>query len=418
MTRVGYVLKVFPRLSETFILSEILGLEAAGASVTIFSLRPASDPQFHPELGLLKSKVIYLSPLGMGDCLATVARIGAEDLGGVLERWTRLARDPALAAPERTLNQLGEEAGLGARLAAHARELGITHLHAHFGTIASRVAHLASAVTKGTYSFTCHAKDIYRETVNWRLFDFLASQAAACVTVCDANVEHLRARLSPAAFDKVRRIYNGIDLERFTPPSKTTSPQEGSRGRNAPLRVLSVGRLVPKKGFDHLLSAADALRKRGTFLSVRIIGDGPEKPALERQLLDLDLRETVELLGPRSSHEVRAALEQSDLFVLPCMQDEDGNRDALPTVLIEAMAMRVPCVSTDIGGVPEILGPDEAGLVVPAEDDGALVRAVALLADDASLRNRLADAGRRRAERLFDRKRQAQELIEAWGGRA
>ena len=412
MSRVGYVLKKFPRLSETFILTELLALEELGTPLVVYSLRPPDDPRFHAELSKLRAEIRYVAAGSFADALDRLARAepGADAGGRSIQRLLELAMRAELRPADMPVSALLDEAAAAVRVAELARVDGVVHLHAHFATVAARVAHLASALAGIPYSVTGHAKDLYRTTVNFRLLDRLAGASQAFVTVCDANVAHLAARLSPAAAAKVRRIYNGIDVSAFAGgsvmPPKTSPPV-----------VLSIGRLVRKKGLHLLLDAAAAIVGRAQRFDVRIVGDGPERESLRRQADAIGLRGRVEFCGAQPSDAVRRELAAATLFCLPCIPDDDGNQDALPTVLIEAMAAGVPCVSTTIGGIPEILDHSRAGALVAPGNVEALAEEMQALLADPVRREELARAGRARAHAQFDRRRAATELASVFAGR-
>ncbi len=396
MNRVGYVLKKFPRLSETFILTELLALEERGVPLVIYSLRTPDDPRFHPELAQLRAEIRYVQAGSFADALARLTRrSGADQRDAQVTRALAFASDPSLAPEGQPPSALLDEAAAAIRVAELAVQDGVTHLHAHFATVSARVAALAASLCGISYSVTGHAKDLYRETVNPRLLDRLARDARAFVTVCDANVDHLRHTLSPDGFARVRRVWNGIDLSCF-----------GAVVREpvATPTVLAVGRLVKKKGLHVLLEALALLAQRGRAPHLRIVGDGSERAALEQQARALRLADRVVFLGAQPSDGVRRELAAATLFALPCVTDDDGNQDALPTVLIEAMAAGVACISTTLGGVPEILDHGRAGCLVAPNDVAGLADALDALISDGPARERLADAGRLRAQRCFDRR--------------
>lgn len=383
---VGYVLKKFPRLSETFILNELLELERQGARVTVLSIHRPDDGRFHRQLADLVGPVVYLPQRKSQESIEMLAsrldllRAAREGLFGELEAL--------LAARRRDLWSV-LEAGLD--VAAIARSLGIGHLHAHFATVATDVAHVAHAVSGLPYSFTAHAKDIYQDGVDAARFARLAQDAAFVVTVCDANRAHIQEHLAPGAAEHVVRLYNGVDLDAFHPRIRRPDAK--------PL-VLGVGRLVEKKGFDDLIRAVAILRRAGLEFACTLVGDGEERTSLSALAEELDVE--VEFAGALTHDETRAMLARATLLALPCVVGSDGNRDALPTVLLEALAAGVPVISTPIVGVDEIVGGGEAGLLVPPREPAALAAALRDLLADPAHCDALVQAGRARAERLFD----------------
>jgi glycosyltransferase involved in cell wall biosynthesis len=227
--RIGYVLKKFPRLSETFILNEILELERQGVAVTVFSLRPPDDEPRHALTEEIRAEVIYVPEVRDATMTQAVQddldllRSGSAALMGGLEALLA----GGLRRPWRRL-------GWSLMVAAEARRRGLQRLHAHFATVAAHVARVASELLGVPFSVTCHAKDIYRHTVPEQTFRWLAGGADAIVTVCDANRRHIRDRLLGGLAVPVETIHNGVDLERFTP----ARPDRGRRGARAPRRAL------------------------------------------------------------------------------------------------------------------------------------------------------------------------------------
>lgn len=382
--RVGYVVKRYPRYSETFVVNEILAHEAAGLAVEVFSLRPPCDTHFQEQIARVRAPVTYLPADG----------VKAADLWAALTEAAELADPgPALAAAR------GEDAlsvHHAARLAVLARRRGITHLHAHFATSATTVARLAAAFGGLTYSFTAHAKDIFHESVRPDDFRRKLREAAGTVTVSDFNRDHLRATYGRDAA-RVVRVYNGLDLAAFA----------YRRPDDRPPQLVAIGRLVEKKGFADLIDACAVLAGRGRRFVCQVIGGGEQDADLRERAVRLGLEGVVEFLGPRPQSEVIRAVQGAAALAAPCVVGSDGNRDGLPTVLLEAMALGTPCVGTDVTGIPEVLHGGETGLMVPQRDPPALADALERLFDDAALRVRLAGRARALIESEFDVHRNA-----------
>jgi colanic acid/amylovoran biosynthesis glycosyltransferase len=376
--RVGYVLKRYPRFSETFVVNEILDHEAAGLPLEILALRPVIETHFQDTLSRVRAPVTYLP----------------DRLGQATEFWQLLRRGrdrlPGFAAAFRP-GEDAEDVAQALRLALLVQARGVTHLHAHFATVATTVARLAAALAGITYSFTAHAKDIY--------FDYEAAvrlgpklrDAAFAVTVSDYNLRHLREQHGPDAAGALR-IYNGLDLSRLP----WSDP-----GDRPPL-VLAVGRLVEKKGFHVLIEACRRLHGRGVDFACRIVGDGPERAKLHAQLEQAGLVGIVELAGPRPQQDVFTAMREAALLAAPCIVSEDGNRDGLPTVLLEAMACGLPCISTDVTGIPELVRDDDTGLCVAQGDPDSLADGIARLLTQPALRAGLSRKARALVEDEFD----------------
>lgn len=388
LPRVGYVMKVYPRFSQTFVVNEILAHEAAGQPLSIFSLRRTDDPRFHHTLAKVRSPVTYLSRRsssagGLFDLLRTTLRElnDVEDL---------LRRPDAIAQGE------FEQA---ARLALEIKRQDIQHLHAHFGTIATTVSKLAARMAGISYSFTAHAKDIFHESVDPETLRTKLDAAAAVVTVSDFNVRFLKEHYGLAA-ERVQRIYNGLDLQDYA-----FAPAD----QRVPL-ILGVGRLVEKKGFEYLIQACGILARRGVTFRCEIVGTGVLEESLAQAVAAAGLGEQIRLLGPLPQHEVRQKLAQAQVLAAPCVVSGDADKDGLPTILLEAMAMGTPCVSTDVTGIPEAVQHGQTGLVVTQRDAVTLADACASLLSDAGLGQRLACNARQLVERRFDVQRSARLL--------
>lgn len=384
---VGYVLKVYPRLSETFIVNEILELERQGARVTVFSLRLPQEGRFHEKLARVAADVVYLPALTTHD-LAALATDRAAELAPARERLGGALWDILAGGDVRRVKHFSQAVSLHLEASRH----GVQHLHAHFATSSTAVAALASEFSGIPFSFTAHAKDIYLDAHDLSLLEDRLRRARFAVTVCDANLRHLRDTFGPAG--RVERIYNGLDLHELRAPAAKTP--------GAVAEIVSVGRLVPKKGFDTLLDACSLLAAGGARFRCRIVGDGPERAALEERVRGLGLGAQVEMTGSLPNGRVHALIAGADVLALPCRIADDGNRDALPTVLLEALALGTPVISTPVTGIPEIVGDDEAGAIVPSDDASALARELRRFLGDPELRRACGAAGRARMERLFD----------------
>lgn len=378
--RIGYVLKMYPRFSETFILTEVLALEEQGAELEIFSLRSPVDGRFHEALAKVHAPVTYLASVGKADQLWDILRRGHAAFGDHLSGHLPdlMAATPADAAQ-------------AIELALQAVERRIDHLHAHFGSVAATVARLAARLAGVTYSFTAHAKDIFHDDVDPEDSRSKLADASFVVTVSDYNERHLRTTYGAAA-DRVVRIYNGIDLAAFTV----------SVPRDRPQVVVGVGRLVPKKGFDQLIDAVALLVREGRRLRLDLVGAGSEEAPLRAQVAALGLADTVRFLGPLPQEATRGVVRGAAVLAAPCVVGDDGNRDGLPTVLLEGLALGTPVVATPVTGIPEAVRHEQTGLLVPERDVPALATALGRLLDDADLRCRLAHAGRLHVEEHFD----------------
>ena len=330
MTRkpIALLVKRFPKLSETFILHEVLALEALGWQVTIFTLEPPSDEFSHADVARVKADIIMLDP-----------------------------KNPAN------------------NLAALCKARSIAHIHAHFADFPATIARRAAKIAKIGFSISAHAKDIYlADPVKLRRNLIKARFVTTCTSY---NAEHLR-KLAPGV--PVAKLYHGIDCAKFHRLDR--QPQR------LPM-ILSIGRLRSKKGFDTLIEACRILRDDGREFACRIIGYGPEEASLNALIERYGLQWHVMLLGKQTHDVVLGQLERASIFALPCRIDADGDRDGIPNVLLEAMAAGVPIITTPVSGIPEIVTDDINGRIVPPDAPAELAAAMAALLDDAKLTARL-----------------------------
>jgi glycosyltransferase involved in cell wall biosynthesis len=468
---VGYVLKGYPRISELFIASEIWRLEQLGLRLRLFVLKPADEAEHHPVVDRIEATPSYLpettslSGVGAGQWLRDNFASFRPALGRVTRRHpVRMLRAAAAATGQAIrardglrprsiyLKEFLQAADVADRLL---RAGDVRHLHAHFAHGTTTVTWLASMLTKLPFSFTGHAKDIYRESLNPAGLLGRKMRAASFVVTCTgANQEHLR-RVEPTA--DVHLVYHGLNADfaallptapaaptapvpvpaapepvpaaptapipvpaavRAEPVTVDAVPAKLARDRAvgaagtatlaaepddvSPLRIVAVGRMVPKKGFDVLVEAVAELTARGLELELVIAGeDGPDA-ANVRRLVAERCPDAVQFTGPLSQCELLALYRGADVFALACRVDADGDRDGIPNVMVEAMAAGLPVVSTAVSGIPELVRDGENGLLVPPEDPGALASALLRLATDVPLRDRLAAAGRETVAERFD----------------
>jgi colanic acid/amylovoran biosynthesis glycosyltransferase len=382
---VGYILKMYPRFSETFVLDELLELERQGVRVHVFSLKKPDDGIFHADVARLRAGVTYLDEpprLASSTLLAAHRTLLTED---PLRYGAALAA--ALRRPRRaTLKHFLRAGYIAALLPAH--EIG--HLHAHFASTAASVALHVHRLTRVPYSLTAHAKDVYRDDLDRRQLATKLRRARFAVTISDYNKAYL-ARLAPGS--RLIRIYNGLDLERFA--NSAREPAE-------PPLVLAVGRLVEKKGFAVLVRACALLRDRGRSFRCAIVGKGELESELHALVARLGLEGRVELTGPVPREALVDVYDRAAVVVAPCVVGSDGNRDGLPTVLVEAMALGIPVVATDVTGIPELVEPGRTGTLVPQGDSEALASALERLLEEPQAARALAREARRRVERSFD----------------
>ncbi len=391
------MLKRFPRLSETFILNEILELERQGVEVEVFSLMQPPQEARHALLRQLRGKVFYL-PTSRSLSRFTL------DFGGAVDADTQplAALCDSLAGDLQTLfaGKSAEAMTLlwmqAAALALLTASRGIDHLHAHFGSNAALVALLASRQNEIPFSYTAHARDIYHTYVDPEVDDqrrrLIIREAAFVVTVSDFNLRHLRHLAYRCDRGRIQRLYNGIDMKRFQPALQ----------HRASNRFIAVGRLVEKKGYPVLIEACRLLADEHPGFRLTIVGDGPQQQALESQIAEAGLQQRVTLFGACTQERVIELMHDATALVLPCVVAASGDRDGLPTALLEAMAMGLPCISTEVAGIPEIIDADKTGLLVAPENPKALASAIGHLLRNPARQAEMGLAGRRKAVELFN----------------
>lgn len=396
------VLKGYPRLSETFIAQELLGLERAGFDLTLISMRRPTDKKRHPIHDEIKARVVYLpeylyeEPLRVWrGFLAAWRRPGFRPL--LRQFWKDLRRD---LTPNR-VRRLGQ-----AMVLAHEWPDGGEWLHAHFIHTPASVTAYASLLTGVPWTCSAHAKDIWTSP-DWELAEKLG-RARWSVTCTRTGYEHMRG-LTPHK-EAVHLSYHGLDLDRFGLFEMPRSSRDGTDARD-PLRILSVGRAVPKKGYDVLLHALSLLPP-GLHWRFTHIGGGDELARLKPLAETLGLADRIEWKGALAQEEVLEHYRQSDIFALACRITADGDRDGLPNVIVEASSQNLVCVSTNISGVPELLSDGENGLLVPSEDAQAFAVALARLAADPQLRHRLGAAAEHRVRHHFDHHASIRQLTD------
>jgi predicted glycosyltransferase/glycosyltransferase involved in cell wall biosynthesis len=397
--RVGYVLKKFPRLSETFVLNELLALEAAGVDVAVMSTRAPDDEPRHAALDQLRAPVLQLT------------RHRSAQLGDLLDELRRRAHPGAAATAERFLLRLPEPAraqvlGQALQVADQVEHRALQHLRAHFLTVAAHTAYVAHLVCGVPFSVTAHAKDIYRHTVDRDVFAEVAAAATALVTVCEANRRHIVEHLLGERPARVEVVYNGL-------PVNELGGRGGARERDL---VLAVGRLVEKKGFDVLIEACRILRDKGLPVRCMIVGDGDQRDALVERIRAHGLSAHVELTGPLPSERVFDLMQVAGALAVPCVTGADGNRDALPTVVLEAMAWGLPVVATPVGGIGEMVSDGVEGRLVDERDPVGLAAALSDVLGEAAAWEALSEAGRRTVVERFDRRVTAARLVEIISG--
>ncbi len=387
--RLAYVLKRFPRISETFVAAELIELERLGEDITVFAVSRPREAFTHGFLGELRAEVRYLPHRPIRQPLR-VARAVARTILRDRGRWVGAAAE-GLRRPSLSAWRLVLQATV---LRDEMRSAAIDHAHAHFATSAADLAHLCHRMGGPTYSVTAHAKDIYHEDVRADDLRRKLGDARFVATVSEGNRTYLNGILT--GYDGVQVVPNSVDLRRLD-GSEERKPEPGL--------VISVARLVEKKGLPDLVEAAGVLAARGVSVCVEIAGDGPLRARLTARAAEVGA--DVVFHGSLPHEQVRELFERASAFCLPCVVASTGDRDGLPTSVLEAMALGVPVVTTGVNGLEETVIDGVTGLIVPEHDPPALADALARLLGDPELAAHLADAGRKHVEQGFTLERSA-----------
>jgi glycosyltransferase involved in cell wall biosynthesis len=403
--RVAFVLKGYPRLSETFIAQEIAALEQRGLDIVIVSLRRPTDRARHPVHARVRAPVLYLPEyLKEAPRRVLAAWRYARELpgyGAACRAWlVDLARDPTL----NRIRRWGQALVLAAELPAE-----ISHLHAHFLHTPASVACYAAMMRRLRWSVSAHAKDIWT-IPDWEKRGKLSGVAWAVTCTADGR-DHLTA-LAPLP-GSVNLVYHGLDFDRFPPPRRAIETEDGGDPAR-PVIILSVGRAVAKKGYDDLLAAL-ALLPPGLSWRFVHVGGGALADRLKRQAARLGIAGHIEWRGARAQPDVLAAYREADLFVLAAKIGRDGDRDGLPNVLMEAQSQSLACVATRLPGIAELIEDGATGILVSPGNPRALAEALAALIRDPARRARLAAAGEARVRRDFDMRRGIDRLASLFG---
>ena len=422
---VAYILKGYPRLSEIFITSEIYRLEQLGVKLRLAVIKHGDEvgtnglfkriqtqPNYLPQTSSLsQTSLRQWLDLHLKDFLPALRYVARQRPLGIARAATAAfsqavrARKSFFAAPRKLYLKEFLQAVWIARLILDADD--VRHIHAHFCHGATTVAWLVSIITGLPFSFTAHAKDIYCDSLNPAGLLRRKMRAARFVVTCtDANREHL-LNIEPTA--NVRCIYHGLNAEFADLLGDGTNPP----AKNGQLRALGVGRLVPKKGFDVLVGACAILKLRGFHFETAIVGEHGEHEAELRRQIDLHgLKNHVRLIGPLEQSRLYTEYQRADVFCLPCRVLDNGDRDGLPNVIMEAMACGLPVITTPVSGIPEIIHDGHNGTLVPPDDADALANAIQRLSSDAMLARNLGRAGRMTVLEHFDGNKTAIELAQ------
>jgi glycosyltransferase involved in cell wall biosynthesis len=398
LLRLGYLYSRYPVLSQTFCDMEMLELERRGYELVVGSIHPPLTSIRHPHAGRLKAPVHYAPP-------PAIMRLWEENARRE-DRWPQELVD----AHTRKYGR-GVKAATRARNATYFAELfrrqGVGRFHVHFANRAAHTALFLKAMSGLPFSLTAHGQDFMADLGNDDLLREICDAAEFVAVETEYSRGLMQARC-PGAAEKIHRVYNGMDLTNFPGATPTI-------GTGAPVKILSVGRLVAFKGFDYLVEACEQLRQRSIQFDCEIIGDGPLRRQLREHIAELRLDGWVTLAGALPQDRVLEKLRDCDIFALASTTDDNGASDIFPTVILEAMASARPVVSTTLAGIPESVVDKETGLLVAAGESGLFADALEVLCRDGELRARFGAAARSRVEEHFQVATTVQPLLEQFG---
>ena len=381
--RLGYLYSRYPVISQTFCDAEMLELEQRGIELVIGSVYPPLTSLRHEYISRLSAPIHYAPPQEILRILERNAKTTRKWPRDLVEQHER-RYGPMAKAEQRARNAL--------YFAEFFARSGVDHVHVHFANRAAHTAVFVKEISGIPFSVTAHGQDFMKDLGSDDLLREICDAAEFVAAETHYSRDLLRQRC-PNSAAKIQRVYNGIDLERFPAP-------RSCNGDRIP-RIVSVGRLVPFKGFDDLIDACAELARRRIDFVCDIIGDGPLRETLQAKIEQLDLSSRVNLLGSLSQGALLEKLQAADIFALASTTDAEGATDVFPTVILEAMASARPVVSTRLAGIPELVVDGQTGMLAPPGDSVALAHALEQLLRDPEMRLGFGDAGRARIEQDF-----------------
>lgn len=412
-TRIAYVMSRFPRLTETFILYEILALERRGVQVEIYPLLRERKTRVHPDGASVIRKAVDLMSrderqvVMHPEAQQLTSRVHYSpllDVGIVATNLRQLLRRPSaylgalIALVRHNVGSSNYLLGglatfpLAVSIGAQMQRAGIMHLHAHFANHPTAAAFVIRRIFGIPFSFTGHGADLQ---VDQHMLRQKIQEASFVRAISEDGRDLLAAHAPPAARTKLTVVPCGIDTGSFD----LGLPRDAI---GDPATLLCIATLYEVKGHAYLFEACAHLLRHGRMVRCLLVGDGPDRRALEERVERLGLTAHISFLGQRVRTEVVNLMHRADVLVVPSIPTSSGRREGLPVVLMEGMAAGVPVVASDISGIPEIVEHEVTGLLVPPKDPEALATAIDRLLSDPALRRSVVAAGRRRVQERFD----------------
>lgn len=395
-TGIAYIISRFPKLTETFILREMIELKNQGQNIIIFPLIKEKHSVYHNEVSQLKTNTYFTPFISLQILSANFYYIANYPSKYIRTLWTILKGNFGCANLFIGAIVFFPKSVYIARLS---KEYGIRHIHAHYATHPALAALVISELTGITFSFTAHAHDIF---VHKNMLDEKINRAQFVVTISQFNKNYLLKLFPDTPPDKIKIVDYGIELDRYQ------SDYSSNKRKN--FSILCVASLQPYKGLQYLIKACFLLKKRiGPFVC-NIIGEGKQKKYLDTLISDLDLEDCVHLLGGKRQDVVTELMKEYDIFVLPSIIADNGQMEGKPNALIEAMACGLPVVSTNISGIPELVEDGVTGLLVSPREERALADAIVKLNRNETLRKDMGKRGRERVATGFEIKTNVEKL--------
>lgn len=399
--KVAYMMSRFPKLTETFILYEMLAVEKVGVQVEIYPLLREKTDSMHPEAVSFVETAHFQPFLSAPILRANLNALFASPRLYLGTLWTLIRAN--WGSIRFLMGALGifPKSVLFARLMELAK---INHLHAHFASHPAAAAFVIHRLSGISYSFTAHGSDLHRDR---HMLSEKVSEAAFVVTISNYNSDLILSECRPEDRGKVKVLHCGVDTDVFHFRTDPTPHEKGE----GPFAILCVGTLHEVKGQAYLIKACRKLKERGVEFQCHFIGDGPDRNFLIRIAAEEGISENVLFHGQQKQAVVAEMLRDVDTLVAPSVPTKDGRREGLPVVLIEAMSSGVPVIASRLSGIPELVVDGHTGLLIPPGDEGALADALERYYLDPSLRKRLSHSGRRKVEEEFDLYKNAASLV-------
>lgn len=397
---VAYIMSRFPKLTETFVLYEILAAQRVGVPVEVYPLRREKCTTMHKEAEPIVAKAHFTPWLSMAIILANLNFLFRMPVT-YLKTWLTLVRA--------NLGSIRYFAGAvlyfpkSVWMARDMQQRGVTHVHAHFCSHPAATAYIIHQLTGIPYSFTAHGTDLHCD--RHMLLEKVAD-AASVIGISDYNRNLILEECGQQFSSKVHVIHCGVDTAKFTARPSPTNFDEGT----GPMILLCIGTLHEVKGQSYLIQACAMLREAGFNVQCQFIGGGQDMEMLQSLSKQLGVEDHVVFWGPRTRDQIVEHLAAADALVTPSVLTKSGQREGIPVVLMEGMASGVPCIGSNLSGIPELLG-GECGLLPDPRDVDSIVGSIKALYQDADLRRRLAENGRARVEQEFNLVKNAEKLI-------